>query len=241
MRFSSSWRVLVVLCTMWPHSSFGQSSLPRIGTGVKASTLGIGVEGATAVTQSSNVRVGFNIFNYSRIRTRHGVTYDGELDLRSLQITYDQYLFRGFHISPGLLAYNGTHIDASASVPAGQSFTLGGTRYFSGQTNPINGTGTMSVPKAAPMVLFGVGNLLPRSGRHLGFSVEAGVVFEGSPSTKLNLMGTACAVSPTSGCLNAATDPTVQRSIQAEQDKLNSDLEPFKYFPVLSVGISWKW
>jgi len=241
MRLLFSWMVVFALslCTIWSDSSFGQS-LPRFGAGVNVSTLGIGIQGATAVTQRSNVRYGFNFYNYERTSHKRGITYDGNLKLRSLEITYDQYLFSGFHVSPGILAYNGTEIDAVASVPAGQSFSLGGTRFFSGQTNPIGGTAAMTVRKTAPMVLFGFGNPLPRSGRHLGFNVEAGVVFQGSPITKLNLTGTACLVNPTTGCLNAATDPTVQSSIHAEQAKLNSDLQPFQYFPVLSAGLSWK-
>src|SRR5262249_53916473 len=123
----------------------GQSSLPRLGAGMKASSLGIGPEGAMELTDRSNLRLGFNIFDYSSKKTKHGVNYDAELDLRSLQITYDQYLTGGFHVSPGLLAYNGTSLNASASVPPGQSFSLGGIRYFSSQTNPIAGSGTMSL------------------------------------------------------------------------------------------------
>jgi hypothetical protein len=86
----------------------------------------------------------------------------------------------------------------------------------------------------------GYGNLVPRNNRHLGFNVEAGVVFQGTPTTKLNLTGNACVVNSTTGCLNAATDPTVQANVRNEQAKLNKDVEPFQYYPVLSVGVSWK-
>ena len=243
MRLESSLILSLVLsvCTIFPSPSFGQSSPPKIGVGAKVSTLGIGIEGALAVTQRSNVRVGFNAYNYSRNYGKDGVNYDAGLDLRSLQITYDQYLIGPLHVSPGVLAYNGNRVNASASVPAGRSFTLGGTRYYSGQTNPINGTATLSLGKAAPMILLGVGNLVPRSGRHFGINFDAGGVFEGSPATKLNFTGTACVISPTAGCLNAGTDPTVQSNVQSEQNKLNNDLKPFKYYPVLSLGASWKW
>ena len=111
------------LFTIYPKISFAQGSSPGIGVGAKFSTLGIGAEGAIGVTDRSNVRVGFNFFNYSRTYSKRGINYNGDLDLRSFQITYDQYLFSGFHVSPSLLAYNGNHIDASAAVPAGQSFS----------------------------------------------------------------------------------------------------------------------
>ena len=90
------------------------------------------------------------------------------------------------------------------------------------------------------MVMVGVGNPLPRSGRRFGFNVEAGVVFQGMPHMMLGLTGTACAAGPTTGCVNAATDPSVQSNVQAEQNKISNDLEPLKYYPVLSVGVSWR-
>jgi hypothetical protein len=239
MRISPCLVIVLCLCAVCSQPSFGEGAFP-IGIGAKVSTLGVGFEGAMPVTSHSNLRASFNFFNYSRTYNKRGITYDGDLDLRSLQITYDQYLIGGLHVSPSLLAYNGTHIDADATVPAGRSFSLGGVTYFSGQTNPINGTGVMNVRKTAPAIFLGYGNLVPRSGRHLGFNVEAGVVFQGTPTTKLNLTGTACVVNPTTGCLNAGTDPTVQANVQKEQTKLNKDLEPLQYYPVLSVGMSWK-
>ena len=238
--YFSSLIVACFLCTIFTSSSFGQGESPEIGIGAKVSTLGVGVEGGISVTRRSNTRVGFNFFNYSRTFNKRGIAYNGTLDLRSLQITYDQYLIGGLHISPSLLAYNGTQIDATAGVPAGQSFTLGGIRYFSGTVNPITGTATMHVRNVAPAILLGMGNIVPRSGRHLGYNVEAGVVFQGSPTTTLNLTGNACVVNSTTACLNAGTDPTVQANVQNEQAKLNKDLDPFKYYPVLSVGLSWK-
>jgi len=226
-------------CVVFTGSLFAQE-LPRIAVGAKISTLGIGFEGATAVTNRSNVRGGFNFFNYDRVATSDGITYDAELTLRSVQITYDQYLIRGVHVSPGLLIYNGNRAHALASVPAGQSFSLGDSQYFSSLTNPVNGTATLKLRKVAPLRLFGFGNLLPRNNRHFGVNADLGVAFQGSPDVKLNLAGTACAVSPAVGCVNAATDPRVQTNILREQEQANDDLKPFKYYPVLSIGVSWK-
>src|SRR5262249_35962294 len=84
-----------------PGSVFGQE-LPRLGVGAKVSTLGIGIEAATAVTQHSNVRGGFNFYDYKDGASKDGIHYDAALTLRSLQVTYDQYIASGFHVSPGL-------------------------------------------------------------------------------------------------------------------------------------------
>lgn len=230
---------ILIACAGISSVAFSQTSY---GVGLTAGSLGAGIQGAVSVTRYSNVRGGFNDFSYSDTFTKDGITYNGTLKLRSAQLTYDQYFphMSGFHISPGALIYNGNAGNATASVPAAQTFSLGSTTYYSGQTTPVNGNGTIGFNKAAPMVLLGFGNLLPRSSRHFGVSLEAGVVFEGSPGAKLNLAGSACVISATAGCLNAATDPTVQANVQSEQNKLNNDLNPFKYYPVISLGISYK-
>jgi hypothetical protein len=192
------------------------------------------------VTSHSNIRAGINAFNFDHGFVKDGIDYSGQLKLRSAQITYDQFLIGGFHISPGVLIYDGNRVNASASVPAGQPFTLGGTNFYSSQANPVSGSGALSVAKAAPMILLGFGNLLPRSERHFGLNFEVGVVYQGSPRATLNLAGSSCLAGPASGCANTATDPRVQTSLLSEQTKLNNDLAPYKFYPVVSIGFSYK-
>jgi hypothetical protein len=204
------------------------------------SSLGAGISGATAITHKSNLRAGFNFFNFTDSFGKDGVSYKGTLKLRSAQATYDQYIKGGFHVSPGILLYNGNGGSASASVPAGQSFSLGSTTFYSGQTSPIAGAGTLTLNKVAPMILFGFGNLLPRSERHFGLNFDIGVVFQGAPKATLNLSGSACPTSAQVGCLNAGTDTTVQANVQSEQSKINNSLSPFKYYPVAALTFSYK-
>lgn len=222
-----------------PFSALAQSDIPHFGLAVAASSLGASVQAATGITHSANVRLGFNIFDYNDTFSSDGIHYNGELKLRSVQATWDQF-FGLFHISPGLLIYDGNSGNANATVPPGQSFILNGATFYSGSSNPVTGTGALSLNKAAPMILIGFGNLLPRNGRHFGFNVEAGVVFQGSPNVSLNLGGTTCFDSAQHACANTATDPTVQSSMQAEETKLNHDLNPFRFFPVVSIGFGYK-
>src|SRR5438309_2313565 len=108
--------------------AFAQTDVPHFALGVAASSLGVSVQAATGVSSHSNLRGGFNFFNYDNDLNRDGVTYKGHLELRSVQVTYD-YFFGPFHISPGALIYNGNRGDATAVVPGGRSFTLGGTTF----------------------------------------------------------------------------------------------------------------
>jgi hypothetical protein len=220
-----------------PAKESSEGRIP-VGIGVKVSTLGIGGEVAVGISHRSNVRVGFNAFSYGHTFDKDGVTYKGDLKLRSAQATYDIFLLKGLHISPGVLFYNGNQVSANASVPGGQSFTLSNTNYVSDPADPIVGTGKLTVYKAAPMLLFGIGNLVPRS-RHFSTSFEIGAAYQGPPRVTLNLAGSAC---DSTGlfCRSISSDPTIQSNIAAEQTKLNKSASPYKFYPVLSFGVGYK-
>jgi len=206
---------------------------------VGVSTLGAGIQAATAVTQHSNVRVGFNYFKYSASFDKDGVAYNGTLKLQSAELLYDQYIGGGFHVSPGVVLYDGNQGTATASVPGGQSFTLGGVTYYSDSANPVSGTGTIAAKKAAPEILMGFGNLLPRSSRHFTANFEFGAIFQGSPNAKLNLNGGTCDT-PGKSCQSISSNPTIQGNIQSEQTKINNALKVFKYYPVVRLSLGYK-
>jgi hypothetical protein len=220
-----------------PANASDEGRLP-IGVGVKVSTLGIGGEVAVAVSHRSNVRFGFNAFSYGHTFDKDGATYKGTLDLRSAQATYDFFPLRWLHISPGVLVYNGNQIGANVSVPGGQTFTLSKTSYLSDPANPVAGTGKLTVYKAAPMVLFGIGNLVPRN-RHFSATFDIGAAYQGPPRVALNLSGSAC---DTTGlfCRSIGSDPTIQSNIAAEESKLNKSASPYRFYPVVSFGFGYK-
>jgi hypothetical protein len=220
-----------------PATGSSEGRFP-VGIGVKLSTLGIGGEVAVAVSHRSNVRFGFNAFSYADTFNKDGATYKANLDLRSAQATYDLFFLPWFHISPGVLVYNSNKVTATVSVPGGQSFTLNNTSYVSDVTDPILGTGKLAVYKVAPMVLVGIGSLVPRS-RHFSTSFEIGAAYQGPPRVTINLSGSACD-STGLNCRSISSDPTIQSNVAAEQAKLNKSASPYKFYPVLSFGVGYK-
>ena len=170
---------------------------------------------------------------------RDGIAYHGTLTLRSAEVLFDQYIAGPLHISPGFMFYNGNEGNANASVPGGQTFTLGGAAYVSQPGNPIASTGSIEARSVAPMILVGLGNLLPRSSRHFTLNLDAGVVYQGSPRAALHLTGGAC--DPIYGvCVDAATDPMFQTEVEAEQTKINNTLTAFRWYPVLSLTFGYR-
>jgi hypothetical protein len=206
---------------------------------VKGAFLGGGAEVAARVTHHTNVRAGFNMFTYSRDFNKDSIAYNGQLNFKTVEAHYDIYPFAGkFHVSPGVLAYIGNPITATAAEPGGQSFSLGGTTYYSDSGTPVRGNGKINFNRAAPMATFGWGNLVPRNHSHFSVPVELGVAFQGSPKATLNLAGNVCD-SPGVNCRSVASDPTVQSNVVAEQTKVNNSMSFFKAYPIISVGFGY--
>jgi hypothetical protein len=216
----------------------GQVSSSKIGIGVKFSTLGAGIEVATPLADKLNLRGGFNIFRYGRSITNNGIVYAGNLHFQSAEAHLDWFPFGGFHVSPGILFYNANAVTATAAVPGGQTFTLGGTQYESDPSTPVNGTGKLDFVKVAPSIMVGFGNLIPRNGRHYSFLFEIGGAYQGSARVALNLAGNVCDTTGTI-CRPIASDPTVQASIQSQEQKIKNDVNPYRFFPVVSFGVGF--
>jgi len=226
-----------------PNSAPAPSGLmlgSKVGVGVKMSALGVGIEAATPVTYHTNVRAGFNLFGYSRDFTVDGIGYNGNLSFRSFETHFDWFPFSGsFHLSPGLMLYNGNRVKANAAVPGGDPFSLGGITYTSDPADPITGTGRVDFRTVAPTILFGWGNLVPRSGKRISVPVEIGAVIEGAPRAAINLLGTAC--DPTGQiCPNVVDNVPFLNNVIAQQNKLNNDMSFLKVYPVISVGFGYK-
>ncbi len=199
-------------------------------------TLGTGIDLATPLSSSLNLRTGGTYFNLQYPFTIDGVGYNAGLKLTSGKGLIEWYPHHGgFHISAGAL-YLKSAVSAVATVEAGKQFKLGGTTYLNSVDDPVQGTASLNFPrKLAPLVLLGFGNMIPRSGRHISVPLEIGGAYLRPPRVGLQLAGTACT---TQGCFNAATDPTVLANLTQEVDKLNRDIRPLQIYPVVSLGLA---
>jgi hypothetical protein len=211
------------------------------GIGVDTSSLGLGGQIAVQVLDRANVRVGFNGFDYHGTRTSGGILYAGNLNLVSANANFDYFLTRNFHVSPGLLIYDNNYGAEKFSIPSGEEFTYGNGTYESSSASPTTGTARLGLNKVAPEILFGWGNMIPRRGKRWSFEVDAGVAYQGSPRVALALNGFVCTPPNTAGatCTNAATDPSVQANIRIQEGKVSNEVSIFRFYPVVSFGISY--
>ena len=217
----------------------GSPGRPRIGVAVRVSTLGVGVDVATPVSNHANFRVGFNAFGLSHDFDSDGLTLAAHVKMRSLVTQFDWYPFNGgFHLSPGLMLYNGIGIEATMTAPTSQTFSLGDETLVSNPANPLNGNAAIKYQRVAPTIALGWGNLIPRNtSRRWSIPFELGLVYTRAPAATLSLKGSACRPNGTN-CRDLAADSGLQNDIATQQGSINKDLEPLKIYPVLSIGFS---
>jgi hypothetical protein len=204
--------------------------------GFTVDTLGTGIEIATPLAGSFNLRSSFNFFAFNDPFSIDGVDYNARLHLQSSQTTLDWFLSKNLHISPGVLYVNNA-MSASASVGPGKTFVLGDQTYTNSVDDPVSGASGVVFPhKFAPLLLIGYGNILPRSGKRLTFPLEIGAAYTGASVIDVGLSGTACT---TQGCFNFASSQKAQSDLKQEIYNLNEDLKHYPVFPIVSIGVAY--
>jgi hypothetical protein len=219
------------------------ASGPGVGIALRASTLGLGVEGAVRLHRRLNARIGVNRLTYSREfeDTDSNTTYTGTLALQSVAAYLDWFPFGGgFHVSPGLTIANSSEVRLEGTTPAGETISIDDVDYLSSAANPIRSAGHVTVASTRPALLIGWGSLVPRS-RRFSVPFELGVVFQGRPSGRLTFTGTACAPNG-QNCRDIATDATIQGHVRNQEATLNDDLglPALRMYPVISIGVAMR-
>lgn len=219
-------------------NNFDVRPFNHVAIGLKASTLGAGIEIATPLSRSFNLRGSFNYAVIYYPFDIDGINYTTDVNFRSGQIGVDWFPFHGgFHVSPGLLYFRNT-LAGQANVPPGRRFTLNDTDYINSVDDPVSGTASVNFSRnVAPVLTVGWGNLIPRSGRHFSVPFEIGAAYTGAGIMDIKLAGTACT---RDGCFNAATDPGTQANLKQELKDLNDEVRKFQLYPVISLGFAFR-
>jgi len=213
---------------------------PAVGVAIKASTFGIGIDGAVRVHRKVNLRAGFNFLSLSHDfeNTDDNITYKGDLKMRSMNAYVDWFPFGGgFHISPAFMLNHGTKVSLSSTTPAGQTIDIDDTPYQSSSSNPIKAAGEVSFKNGRPGIIIGWGNITGH--RRVTVPFELGVIFSSAPIGKLSFTGTACQTNGTN-CRDIATDATIQTHVRAAEADLNDTIRVLRFYPVLSLGVSFR-
>jgi hypothetical protein len=140
----------------------------RIGLEAHAGAGGIGFDVATPLSRRFNIRAGSDFFGYSTTFQDQGANVATNLRMRRGHASLDWFPFGGrFRLSPLVVFAKNNQGKATALVPPGSTITLNGQDYISSFTDPLHGGGSVDFRKASPGFILGIGNVIPRTGKHL--------------------------------------------------------------------------
>ncbi|TMH86140.1 MAG: hypothetical protein E6H44_12845 [Betaproteobacteria bacterium] len=218
-------RRLFVTAAVLPLLAFPGVAPADTSLGLRGGTLGGGVELSHAFGPRIGVRLNADAYNYKQTSTYDDIDYDMKMKLQTASLMGDWFPFaNNFRISAGAM-FNGNKL-ALKGLPTGGFYTINGVPYNTAQIESLDAT--VDFNKAAPYIGIGYGRAITRG---LSLIFDAGVMFQGSPKSKINLTCGPLATPPE--CAQAQSDA------QAEQSRLDESLHSFKYYPVISLGLAY--
>ena len=205
-------------------SVMAQSSVPGVAIGATAGTTGVGLDVQVKVGPIFTLRGSVDRLTYGADESYDGIDYQGDLTFDTVGGFIDMHpLANGFLISGG--AYVGDRDVALAASPTGP-VEIGGQTYTPGQVGTLNGA--IKLSGVAPFVGLGWDDTFYRRGRW-GFRAVAGVAWSEAPQVTLTSTG---------GSLS--NDPTFQARLRDESRGITEESEGYGLFPVIQVGLNYK-
>lgn len=189
--------------------------------GAKVGTLGLGLEGTWQALPYLDLRVGFNSYDYSDDRSEAGIDYTGTLELSTLFATANLRVpLSPFRVTAGI--FSNDNKLALVGLDTG-SYDIGGVTYPSAQIGTLRSETTFD--KTAPYA--GIGFDI-RIMNKVGLNIDLGVLWQGSPMVAMAADGP------------LGTDPAFLSELELERIQFEDDIKDFKAYPVISLGLSYK-
>lgn len=197
--------------------------------GLNVGTLGAGVEYSTSINEMFVLRTGLNALNYSDSLTESGIKYDADLELQTISLILDYHPFgNGFRLSGGAM-YNGNQLKVSGKPDGTGTIEINDIQYNSSEVGQVDGK--VDFNTFAPYAGIGYSSSKTKSSG-FSFNTEIGAMFQGSATAKLNAQ---CG-----SALNNTQCTELKANLLEEEKQLNGELSDFDIYPVLSVGLGYK-
>lgn len=193
----------------------------NFGIGIKAGTLGLGLEGRWDGLPWLDFRLGANAYGYEDEGRETNNLYQTDLDLQTIYLTANfHFPLSPFRLTVGAMA-NGNELNLVGAETGDYSF--GGQGWTQEEVGVLSST--TSFASTAPYV--GLGFDFELFGK-AGLNFDVGVLLQGEPDVTLVSTGTALN-DPLIGAAFAA-------ALEAERRELEDDMSTFKAYPVLSLA-----
>lgn len=223
-------------------TSFGlmakETQTSKYAADIHGGTLGFGLQVHRHLNDNLNLRLGFNTYETDEDVDDGDLTYNGELKLFTIGALVDWHPFdSGFRVSGGLYISQ-NEIEVTAKTNAVGTYTIGNEEWRIGTAEVL---GEAEFANVAPYVGLGWGRGVGKG--RWSFLIDAGVLSQGSPDTNLDVKGNNTVDRLVNGVVVetvAINSAVFQNSIDDQRDELESDLESLEIYPVLSIGVAYR-
>ena len=187
-------------------------------------TAGGTLEGQYRVSDNFQLRGGVNYLKFDNEVDVDDINYDGDLDFSGLGAFVDVHPFGGsFFISGGAYIGDKTFDFTATST---QSVDIGGMVFTPAEYGRLEGDTVWE--DVAPFLGIGFDNTFHGSGQW-GFSIVGGAALFGSGDVDLQSVG---------GTLS--NDPILTAELQAEITEIEQEIEDYELYPILQLGLSYR-
>jgi len=223
MKFNNRMIANTCLSAALALGTVGTVLAQEAAVGVKLGTPGVGVEVSTPIVGQLNGRLGINYFSYEDTQNVTDIDYDIDARLLTVSALLDWHpLNNGLRFSAGLF-YNGNEAtvkskDTGAVDIGNQTFNL---------TPGDRLTGDIDFNRLAPYLGIGWGQYFGQKG-HWSVLFDLGVMFQGSANVDLTAEGV------------LAGNPLLNSALQQEEDDLQDKADDYQYYPVIALGVSYR-
>ncbi len=200
-----------------------------LGVYVNGGTTGFGLGLAGAMSENVTARLSYDTWKRTLTKSDSNGNYNLDLKLQNVSALMDWYPFGGaFRTTLGLVA-NGNKADLTSNAVSG-SYTFNGQTYTASDVGSYSGE--MKFNSTAPYLGIGWGNPVAKA-KTWGFVSDVGVLFQGSPKVS-STVTCGAAIAGTATCTQ------LQNDVAASTTQLQADTKNYKYYPVISVGLSYR-
>ena len=194
-----------------------------LGVGVKAGTLGLGIEGRWSPLPWMDLRLGANQYDYDVTGTQAGIDYDATLALDTYFLTGNfRFPLSPFRVTFGAFS-NGNELQMTSQDTSGADFSIGGTPFSSADVGALQST--TSFEGTSPYL--GAGFDFEVFGK-VGLNFDFGVLWQGEPT--VSLLATGLDTAP------AQIQALLVPALEAERLELEDEVSDYKAWPVISLS-----
>ena len=216
-------QAIVVSCFLLVASQNSFAEQGDISLALKGGTLGIGGEAGIALTDDFVLRGGVNYLKFDFDSTISDIDYTMEPEFKNGSLLLDWHPFSGAFRLTGGLYVNGNEINVDGTyrrdlLPA----------EFQQYADLVRVKGTVDFNSIAPYA--GLGWNSNHGQKGWGVAFDVGVMFQGSPNVSDLYV---------EAPLDIGSRPEVVRFLDEQKKAIEDDLDPFQYYPVASLTLSY--